>query len=127
MKNCTAEDVNVKGYHSVGGLTGFVNETPNRKYESCRVTDSHLWNTASSGAGGKQIGAIVGVAGVSLTLKDCSSANMEYKIGPYNEENGTPYIMVSGEEGSKEYGPQHALYGNPNNITVEDSDSNSEP
>lgn len=127
MKNCTAKDVNVKGYHSVGGLTGFVNETPTRKYENCQVTDSHLWNTASSGAGGKQIGAIVGVADVSLTLKDCSSANMEYKIGPYNEENGTPYIMVSGEEGTKEYGPQHALYGNPNNITVEYSDSNSEP
>lgn len=129
IKNCHAEDINIKGYHSIGALVGSVGHEADMTYENCSVDGASLWVTVPSGVGQKQLGSIAGVnvGNKAVVLKDCSSANMEYKIGPYNEENGTPYIMVSGEEGTKEYGPQHALYGNPNNITVEYSDSNSEP
>ena len=130
IKNCHAEDINIKGFHSIGALIGSVAHEANITYENCSVDGASLWVTAPSGVGQKQIGSIVGVnvGTKTVTLKDCSSSNMEYKVGPYDEENGTPYILVSGEEGTKDYGPQHALYGNkPDNITVEDSTSNSEP
>ena len=113
MTNCTADDVNVKGYHSVGGLAGFVNESPNRQYENCTVTNSSLWNVALIGSGLKQIGAIVGAVGVKTTFKNCKSSDMEYKIYKYNFDEEKPIILHSGEEngGALGYGPVNEIYG----------------
>lgn len=113
MTNCTADDVNVKGYHSVGGLAGFVNETSNRRYESCTVTNSSLWNVALSGTGLKQVGAIVGAVGVKMTFKNCKSSGLEYKIYKYDFDGENPIILHSGEENGNVlgYGPVNEIYG----------------
>lgn len=134
MKNCTAEDVTIKGYHSVGGLVGIFNESSSaRTYENCSVSNAHIWTTstpATSPAGCKQIGSIIGLinGALNITLKDCTTSNIEYKVGPYNVEDGTPYIITDGEEGEETtYGPQHELYGWSNDanakITITNSSS----
>lgn len=113
MTNCTADDVNVKGFHSVGGLAGFVNETSNRMYERCTVTNSSLWNVALSGTGLKQVGAIVGAVGVKMTFKNCKSSGLEYKIYKYDFYEENPIILHSGEENGNVlgYGPVNEIYG----------------
>lgn len=115
IKNCRAEDINIKGYHCVGALVGSTAHEADITYENCSVDGADLWVTtsAASGVGRQQVGSIVGVnVGTrTLTLKACSAENCEYKVGPYDIASGTPYIVKSGEEGEQEYGPQDALYG----------------
>lgn len=113
MKNCKAENVDIRSVFSVGGLVGQCN-IENAEFENCSVTNATLWITPLNEKLQYRkytVGSIVGyIVDYPLTLKNCTASGIIYKVGTQATE-GAPYIIEGGEEGQKEYGPKHALYG----------------
>ena len=110
MKNCKAENVDIRSCYAVGGLVGQC-EDVNIELENCSVTNATLWITSLNEEHYNKVGSIVGyIVDNSLTLKNCTASDITYKVGTQATE-GAPYIIEGGEEGQKEYGPKYALYG----------------
>ena len=120
LKNCKAENVDIRSVYAVGGLVGkySVTSSSNIAFENCSVTNATLWITSLGEEQDyykKTVGSIVGyVSKVSfsgkLTLKNCTASDITYKVGTQATE-GAPYIIEDSEEGNPEYGPTHDLYG----------------
>ncbi len=110
MKNCKAENVDIRSSYAVGGLVGQCDYV-NIELENCSVTNATLWITSLDERHHNKVGSIVGyIADNSLTLKNCTASDITYRVGTQATE-GAPYIIEGGEEGNQEYGPTHALYG----------------
>ena len=108
MKNCKAENVDIRSSYAVGGLVGQCSYV-NIELENCSVTNATLWITSLDERHYNKVGSIVGyIDDNSLTLKNCTASGITYKVGTQATE---AYIIESGEEGEKEYGPKYALYG----------------
>ena len=122
MKNCKAENVDIRSSYAVGGLVGQCNYV-NIELENCSVTNATLWITSLNEEHYNKVGSIVGyIVDNSLTLKNCTASDITYKVGTQATE-GAPYIIEGGEEGNQEYGPTHALYGYSDaTATVEDDE-----
>ena len=108
MKNCKAENVDIRSSYAVGGLVGQCDYV-NIELENCSVTNATLWITSLNERHYNKVGSIVGyIADNSLTLKNCTASDITYKVGTQATE---AYIIEGGEEGTQEYGPKYALYG----------------
>lgn len=108
MKNCKAENVDIRSSYAVGGLVGQCDYV-NIELENCSVTNATLWITYLNERHYNKVGSIVGyIAANSLTLKNCTASDITYKVGTQATE---AYIIEGGEEGTQEYGPKYALYG----------------
>ena len=108
MKNCKAENVDIRSSYAVGGLVGQCDYV-NIELENCSVTNATLWITSLNERHYNKVGSIGGyIADNSLTLKNCTASDITYKVGTQATE---AYIIEGGEEGTQEYGPKYALYG----------------
>lgn len=108
MKNCKAENVDIRGIYAVGGLVGQCDYV-NIELENCSVTNATLWITSLDERHYNKVGSIVGyIDDNSLTLKNCTASGITYKVGTQATE---AYIIEGGEEGKQEHGPKYALYG----------------
>ena len=77
ITNCNVERVSINGvYHSAGLIAGRSAWEKNITYTSCKVKDSDVSITCTTGVGAVQVGAIAGVLNKQLTLTNCTLENV---------------------------------------------------
>lgn len=81
IKNVTIDGATVKGHHNVGALVGYITET-HAVVENCHVKNAKISCTYANGdADGDKAGALIGMATVATTVKDCSATDCTVSSG----------------------------------------------
>ena len=115
LTDCTAIDVNIEGYHGIGGIVGKIItwwNVPKKVYTRCHVEKSTIWDTAKSGVGLMQVGSIFGYTEQNIDLVDCTETENTYKVYAYNDEK---FVILTSDDivdgNTTGYGPTNKLYG----------------